>query len=220
MDLSKSFEVFNPRTVKTSVHLIGCGAVGSQLAVLLARLGIGKIELWDDDIVSTHNLANQNFTTADIYKKKVECVAAQILAINPECKVVQHDCRWTLEDKIEGNVFMCVDSIVPRQLMAQYAFNARGRVALFDFRMGLTTGQFFCPGNNLKQLKNYLNTVNFTDEEADAVTPKSACGFELSVAYSIWALLGYGLSKVVQFWSGETPDFFTSVDMVGGVLTA
>lgn len=214
LDLNKSLEFFNPGTVQDNVHLIGCGAVGSQLAVLLARLGIKKITLWDDDTVASHNLANQNFVQTDIGYPKAVIVGRDIQAINPMCEVKIHQERWTPDKMISGYVFMCVDSIEPRKLMAQMArmWNVK---AIFDFRMGLTSGQFYCVSKN--HLDNYMLTMNFTDEEADANTPKSACNYTLSVAYSIWALLGYGMSAAVRYWSGEDVNFLTIVDMIGGV---
>ena len=214
IDLNKSLEFFNPRIVDRKIHIIGCGAVGSHVAELLARLGITNIHLWDDDKVSTHNIANQNFVFEDCYKPKVEVVAERIKAINPDCTVTIHNERWQPVGMMSGYVFMCVDSIVPRQQMCQFA--KYNDVIIFDIRMGLTSGQYYIV--NKSRLDNYMNTMNFTDEEADATTPKSACNYELSVAYSIYALLGYMLADVVKFWNGEQTTMTNIVDMEGGVI--
>ena len=42
MDLSKSYEFFQPDMLTSRVHIIGCGAIGSTVAENLARFGITK----------------------------------------------------------------------------------------------------------------------------------------------------------------------------------
>ena len=213
IDLNKSLEFFNPTCVTKKVHIIGCGAVGSHVAELLARLGITNIHLWDDDKVSTHNIANQNFVFEDCYRPKVEVVAERIKAINPDCKVTIHNNRWVPRAMMTGYVFMCVDSIEPRKQMCQFA--KTNDLTIIDIRMGLTSGQYYIVPHDALDI--YAGTMNFTDEEADKYTPKSACNFELSVAYSIYALLGYMMSDVVDMWQNYPEYKQAVVDMQGGV---
>ena len=214
IDLNKSLEFFNPSVVTKPVHIIGCGAVGSHVAELLARLGINNITLWDDDVVNTHNVANQNFTNDDLYQNKADVVAARIAAINSGCNVTVHTERWKPQGMFSGYVFMCVDSIVPRQQMCTFAMC--NDIVIFDMRMGLTSGQYYIVDKS--RLINYKVTTNFTDEEADKNTPKSACNYTLSVAYSIWALVAYCVADAVRYWQGEQVNMTTIVDMVNGVI--
>ena len=72
MDLSKSYEFFQPEMCKERIHIIGCGSVGSTLAELLARFGLTNISLYGFDIVEPHNLANQMFVLSDVGKAKVD----------------------------------------------------------------------------------------------------------------------------------------------------
>ena len=57
MDLSKSYEFFQPEKYDGRIHIIGCGSVGSTLAENLARCGVTKMTLWDFDTVESHNIA-------------------------------------------------------------------------------------------------------------------------------------------------------------------
>ena len=66
MDLSKSYEYFQPEKLTDRVHIIGCGSVGSTVAENLARSGVTKFTLWDFDVVEPHNLANQMFREKDV----------------------------------------------------------------------------------------------------------------------------------------------------------
>lgn len=213
IDLNKSLEVFNPEVLEElPVHIIGCGAIGSHVAECLARLGIENIHLYDDDIVSTHNIANQMFTFEDVGKNKTTCVAQMINAINPGCDITVHNERVQEGDTFRGYVFLCMDSIVPRRFVTEANKLNYKCQAIYDFRMGLFSGQFYCADTEQRK-EMLLKTMNFTDEEADAGTPKSACNFELSVVYTIKALVGVGMSVVVNSLKGKETPFTTVVDL-------
>ena len=51
MDLSKSYEFFQPEKDDAMIHIIGCGSVGSTIAENLARCGVTKMTLYDFDKV-------------------------------------------------------------------------------------------------------------------------------------------------------------------------
>ena len=113
MDLSKSYEVFNPGLCKEKIHIIGCGSVGSTVAELLARYGLENFVLYDFDVVEPKNLNNQMFTRRDIGKNKAEAVRDMIIDINPDAKetitVVEEG--WVSGTRLNGIVVLAVDSI-------------------------------------------------------------------------------------------------------------
>ena len=120
MDLSKSYEFFQPDMLTSRVHMIGCGAIGSTVAENLARFGITKITLYDFDRVEAHNIANQMFWETDLGQLKIEATANQLRAINPDIdrglKLVPEG--WTGQ-KLSGYVFLCVDNIDLRRQIAE-----------------------------------------------------------------------------------------------------
>lgn len=67
--------VDNAALQNAMVHVIGCGAVGSMTAVLLAKMGIGHIILQDFDSVELHNLPNQYFPEDAVGQRKVDALA-------------------------------------------------------------------------------------------------------------------------------------------------
>lgn len=213
IDLNKSFEFFDPGSMLADmpVHVIGCGAIGSHVAEVLARLGVDNIHLYDDDKVASHNIANQMFKHSDIGKDKTECVAEMIKSINPGCEVYTHNRRVQAEP-LKGVIFMCMDSIVPRRQIVEANQHNYKCVAIYDFRMGLTSGQFYCADTPARK-DALLNTMNFTDEEADMNTPKSACNFELSVVYTIKCLVGIGMHIAVCSMKCESTNFTTVMDL-------
>ena len=73
---------------KSHVALFGLGGVGGYAAEALARSGIGKIDLIDDDTVSLTNLNRQLLAThSTVGKYKVDVAADRIRDIDPTIQV-------------------------------------------------------------------------------------------------------------------------------------
>ena len=73
---------------KSTVAVFGCGGVGSYAVEALARSGIGKMVLIDNDIVDITNINRQLIAdTESLGKSKVEVEKERILRINPKAKV-------------------------------------------------------------------------------------------------------------------------------------
>jgi len=69
------------------VLLIGCGALGSNIGIALARAGIGSITLADRDIVEEENLGTHQYSRQEIGLPKSIALKQRILEINKEIKV-------------------------------------------------------------------------------------------------------------------------------------
>lgn len=93
-----------------TVGIAGCGGLGSNCAVALARIGIGKLIIADFDIVSKSNLNRQYFFIDQIGMKKVEALKNNILRINPDVEVEPHVIKLTPESII--NLYKDCDVIV------------------------------------------------------------------------------------------------------------
>ncbi len=68
---------------KASVAICGLGGLGSNIAIALARAGIGRLHLIDFDVVEISNLNRQQYTLAQIGIPKAEALLANLRAINP-----------------------------------------------------------------------------------------------------------------------------------------
>lgn len=88
--------------LKTGAMLVGCGSVGSLVALELAKAGVGRFLLIDNDILGYHNLCRHQCGIPDIGKYKTEAVKERILQINPYAKVVT--CNSTVQE-VPLNVF-------------------------------------------------------------------------------------------------------------------
>jgi len=72
----------------STVAVFGIGGVGSFTVEALARCGVGKLVLIDDDNVCLTNINRQiHATTKTVGKPKVEVMRDRILEINPRAKV-------------------------------------------------------------------------------------------------------------------------------------
>ena len=72
---------------KTKICILGLGGLGSNVAALLARAGIGYLKLVDFDIVEASNLNRQQYRVSHIGLKKTEAIKNIIKEINPFVKV-------------------------------------------------------------------------------------------------------------------------------------
>ena len=79
------------RLRSASVGIAGLGGLGSNIAMMLARSGIGRLVIADYDTVELTNIHRQCYPLDSIGMKKTDAVAREINRINPFCKVEKHD---------------------------------------------------------------------------------------------------------------------------------
>lgn len=78
--------------LKMGAVLVGCGSVGSLVALELAKAGVGRFLLIDNDILGYHNLCRHQCGLLDVGRYKTEAVRDRVLQINPSAKVVVQNC--------------------------------------------------------------------------------------------------------------------------------
>lgn len=87
--------------IKT-IAVIGCGAQGGFIAEFLARLGVGKILLWDGDVYVRSNLNRQiGCFENNIGAKKSSIIKDRIEAINSDISVIEHS--WYFGEQENDN---------------------------------------------------------------------------------------------------------------------
>ena len=109
------------RLEKTEAHVIGCGAIGRQVACMLSAMGVPTINLVDYDSIEVVNLGPQAWSTEYLGEYKVLAVAENLQMINSATDVKTHLSRWRTSmldcKNTTGSVavFCCVDSIETRK---------------------------------------------------------------------------------------------------------
>lgn len=77
-----------------SVAIVGCGSVGSKIAVSLARAGVSSFVLLDGDVLFPGNLVRNELDIRSVGLNKPDALATRIKEINPSATVVSR--RLTL----------------------------------------------------------------------------------------------------------------------------
>jgi molybdopterin/thiamine biosynthesis adenylyltransferase len=74
------------------VGIVGCGSLGSKIAAMLARAGVGKFLLIDDDLMARGNLVRHDLDSRDVGLHKAAGVARRLQLINPaiDCDVREY----------------------------------------------------------------------------------------------------------------------------------
>lgn len=66
-----------------TIGVAGLGGLGSQIAIALARTGVGHLRLVDFDTVDLANLNRQAYDVADLGRRKTDALTERIARINP-----------------------------------------------------------------------------------------------------------------------------------------
>ena len=69
------------------VMIVGLGSFGSQIAIELAKAGVGQFALFDFDRVELHNLARHTCTLKELGRLKTDAIYDAILGKNPYAQV-------------------------------------------------------------------------------------------------------------------------------------
>lgn len=131
------------RLAECHALVVGVGAIGRQVALQLAAVGVPRLDLVDHDTVGVENLAPQAYWERDVGVAKVQATAEACRLLNPQVELSLHPERFrrsspkTLpafaDTSHRACVFCCVDSIETRWLVWE---SVRSRAAFFaDGRM-------------------------------------------------------------------------------------
>jgi sulfur carrier protein ThiS adenylyltransferase len=105
----------NDHHIRTKLHtgivgIAGCGGLGSNCAVALARVGIGKLIIADFDKVEPSNLNRQYYFSDQVGISKVKALQEIICMIDPSIKIESHEI--VLDETNVADIFKECDVIV------------------------------------------------------------------------------------------------------------
>mgnify|MGYP001029076957 FL=1 len=95
---------------QSSVGIAGAGGLGSNVALALARAGVGRLVIADFDRVEPSNLNRQQYFLDQVGDRKVEALRENLLAVNPYSLYEVHDLR--INRRNAPAVFARVDVLV------------------------------------------------------------------------------------------------------------
>ena len=116
-----------------TVSVIGVGAIGRQVALQLASIGVPKLQLIDFDTVDETNLCTQGYRSRDLGTAKVTATAFAVKDVDEAIEIEVVVDRFRPSQTIGNIAFVCVDSISARSAIWR---SLRSRVeVLIDTRM-------------------------------------------------------------------------------------
>ncbi len=144
------------------VTVIGAGAIGRQVALQLAALGVRHLQLVDHDVVDATNVTTQGYLASDIDRAKVAATAEAIALLDADIEVIQVQDRFRSRLDVAEVAFCCVDSISVRQAIwrsvaSRIQFWGDGRMLGETMRVLVTT--------DLVSRDHYPTTL-FSEQEA------------------------------------------------------
>ena len=136
--------------------VIGVGAIGRQVALQLAAMGVPWLQLIDFDFVEPSNLASQGYLEEDMGRPKVEATGDLCRRINRGLELLLANERFRRSMDIGTAIFCAVDKIEIRQVIwnaikDKASFFTDGRMSAEVLRV-LTT----CDASSQK---HYLTTL-------------------------------------------------------------
>jgi len=138
-----------------SCSIIGVGALGRQVALQLASLGVPKTQLIDFDVVEETNITTQGYLRKDLGEHKVQATARGINEIDPQIEVLQIADRYRPQQDLSPVVFCCVDSIASRAAI---------------WRSARRHTEFWCDGRMLGEVMRIVTATDEVSREAYAET--------------------------------------------------
>ena len=98
------------RFTAASVAVCGLGGLGSNIAIALARAGIGRLHLIDFDKVDISNLNRQQYSVSQLGMFKTDALKETILKIAPYCEIKTDTVKITessIKELLCGSDIIC-----------------------------------------------------------------------------------------------------------------
>lgn len=126
--LERQHPIVNEKLKNAKVSVLGCGGLGSNIAMTLARAGVGELYLYDFDTIEYSNLNRQNFTLDELGGDKALLTKKKIESTLPYVKCHNQNIYLTTEnmDTIAHNTDIFIEAFD----------NKESKTMLFDYFVG------------------------------------------------------------------------------------
>lgn len=191
------------QTLKTkTIGIAGCGGLGSNCAVALARVGVGRLVIADFDLVEEQNLNRQFYFYDQIGMLKVAALKQNLFRINPDVRVNTFDIRLCQSDVIE--IYSKCDVIVEAFDKPEMKFMILDAVHNFmpDKYLVMGIGMAGWGDNNLLKSRQADKLVicgdelNAIDEECPPLAPRVGVVANMQANAVLEILLGSNTNQI------------------------
>ena len=192
---------------RLNATVIGVGAIGRQVALQLAAIGVRRLKLFDFDTVETTNVTTQGYRWGDLGQLKVLALKEALTEIDPSVEVETIEDRYRPSYHTGDIVFCCVDTISARAAIWRHVaddcrFWADGRMLGEVLRVLAVTDE---------QSRSHYTTTLFRQSEAQAGSCTSR-----STIYSAGIAAGLMLHQFSCWLRGLPVDADASFNLLAG----
>lgn len=202
---------------------VGCGSVGSLVAVELAKAGVGNFMLVDNDVFGYHNICRHQCGIYDVGRFKTDALAERIFQINPYATVMKKNCMIQEIDRGEMEDFCNEDTII-----IGGADNREGDLYASDFALenkmpfisigcwerAFAGEIFYCLPNGMPTYRDFLKAMGYisgrvtqnrrfytTEEDLEKVS------FEPGISADVNFITIIGVKIILDLLNRSTPGF-------------
>lgn len=202
---------------------VGCGSVGSLVAVELAKAGVGNFMLIDNDVFGYHNICRHQCGIYDVGHFKTDALADRIFQINPYATVMKKNCMIQEIDRGEMEDFCNEDTII-----IGGADNREGDLYASDFALenkmpfisigcwerAFAGEIFYCLPNGMSTYRDFLKAMGYisgrvtqnrrfytTEEDLEKVS------FEPGISADVNFITIIGVKIILDLLNRSTPGF-------------
>ena len=166
---------FGPEDVQdVTLNIIGVGATGSWVGLLAAKMGFHKFQVWDADLVESHNCPNQIYDIDHVGLRKVDAFEQVLKRFNKNVTVTKHNEFFSSSEHMHllgDAVFIAVDSNAARKDIVSGVKSNEDVEIVFETAMGFEHALLRCfTPFQIKFIDNYLSLL-----KDDSEIEESAC---------------------------------------------
>ena len=169
------------------ITVIGAGGIGSSLIQSAAIMGFKRLDIWDYDVLESHNLSTTMYPQEYLNRPKAE--TAGKIAYSYGAESIGYNEPWTPNRRLNKVVFMCPDNMETRLQVYETWHKDPNRELLVDMRMGALTMEIITVTPIVDHfLESYLPSNQIPDEECTAkhtiFCASVSSGFGLAQAFN------------------------------------
>ena len=202
-ELDRAFDARFPLWMKEKlsaarVAVAGIGGLGSNIAVMLARSGVGHLFLVDFDVVDVTNLNRQMYRARDIGRPKAEAIKDILADINPYLDVETKQIKVSpanVKELFEGYPIVCEAFDKPdmkSMLVSEVLFQLRDAVVVSG------NGMAGCGDANNIKTEQVLSRLYVCGDRTTDVGDGTGL-----MAPRVAVCAGHQANKVIQLILGE-----------------
>lgn len=204
MNNIKSFHIIDRDKIKGNIHVVGAGALGSQVIERLVRLNLAsKIIAYDMDVVEEKNLNNQAFLYEHIGFNKVDAIQDLASKIDPEAKLrIKNKQVEYIRTKDDDIIVLAIDNFEAR---AKILDNIEGNPLVISGGVSSIGGNFEIirgTENYARLSKEYSTLESGLEYDENDLTP---CGSPISIYHRIGFAASLISDAVIKYYNDPEP---------------